>query len=330
MATAKTSDHARPGIAGKPTTRTPANVVVIIPALNEEASLPGVLARLRDIGLGRIRVVDNGSRDRTAEAARQGGAEVVSEPRLGYGHACWTGCEKLPSDVEWILFCNADGSDDLARVPALLAVADGETEFVLGVRTPGEAGNDHLTASQRFGNKLATTLIRLFWSARYSDLGPLRLISRRAFERLNLQDRGFGWTVEMQVRTVEENVKVREVPVENFLRTGGVSKISGTFKGTIQAGTIILSTIATLWFKRPGVQRGLTWLSALLLLSGAVAMRPFGDFSVSGQCAAPPCRRGHHGRRLRCGLDVAETGARSLVGRGGGRASHSAVHGFGQ
>lgn len=259
-----------------------ANVLVVIPALNEQASLPGVITRLRELGLNRVRVVDNGSRDHTAEVARRCGAEVVSEPRQGYGQACWTGCENLPVEVEWILFCNADGSDDIERVPVLLAATDGGAEFILGARSADDDGKDHLTASQRFGNRLATTLIRLLWRTDYADLGPLRLISRRAFEKLSLQDRGFGWTVEMQVRAAEERIKVREVAVRNFPRSAGVSKISGTVKGSVQAGTIILSTIASLWLKRQCVQRVLAWLSTLLLLAGAAAMLPFGDFAVVG------------------------------------------------
>lgn len=228
----------------------PAQVVVVIPALNEEASLPRVIAHLHELGLNRIRVVDNGSSDRTAEVARTCGTEVIDEPRRGYGQACWTGCENLPPDAEWILFCNADGSDDIERVPAMLHTTGGQAELVLGTRTTGDDGHDNLTPSQRFGNKLAVTLIRLLWGANYADLGPMRLISRRAFERLNLQDRGFGWTVEMQVRAAEEGVQVAEVPVRNFPRSAGVSKISGTVKGSVQAGTIILATIAALWFKR--------------------------------------------------------------------------------
>lgn len=259
-----------------------AQVVVVIPALDEEASLPRVIEGLRGLGLNRIRVVDNGSRDRTAEIARQCGAEVIVEPRRGYGQACWTGCQNLPSDVQWILFCNADGSDDIERVPELMRATRGKVELVLGVRTADANGQDHLTPAQRFGNELATSLVRLLWSAKYADLGPLRLISRRAFERLNMRDRGFGWTVEMQVRAAEESLNVKEVPARNFARSAGVSKISGTVKGGIQAGTIILSTIAALWLKRSGVQRALAWLSALLLMTGATAVLPFGDFKVVG------------------------------------------------
>ena len=231
------------------------NVVVVIPALNEEASLPQVITRLRQVGLNCIRVVDNGSQDRTAAVAQRCGAEVIREPRRGYGQACWTGCQNLPAEVEWILFCNADGSDDLEGIPQLLAATEGGAEFVLGARTANVDGKDYLTAVQRFGDKLAVTLMWLLWGARYADLGPLRLISRRAFERLKMQDRGFGWTVEMQVRAVEVGVRTAQVQVRNFPRHAGVSKISGTFKGSVQAGTIILATIGVLWLKRRQIQR---------------------------------------------------------------------------
>lgn len=228
------------------------NVIVVVPALNEEASLSSVIERLHRAGMARIRVVDNGSRDRTAEVARRCGSELIIEPRHGYGQACWTGCQNLPPDAEWILFCNADGSDDIERVPRLLdATADG-AEFVLGKRVAGEDGHDHLALPQRFGNALAVGLIQLLWGVRQGDLGPLRLISRRAFEGLQLRDRGFGWTVEMQVRAVEVGLRIVEVPVRNFPRYAGVSKISGTIKGSIQAGTIILSTIVFLWLRRSG------------------------------------------------------------------------------
>lgn len=227
----------------------PDDVIVVIPALDEEASLPQVITRLRQVGLNHICAVDNGSRDRTVEVARQYGAEVIVEPRRGYGQACWTGCQNLPAGGQWILFCNADGSDDIERVPELMRATEGSAEFVLGVRTADTNGHDHLTPSQRFGNKLATLMIRMLWSTKYGDLGPLRLISRRAFERLNMQDRGFGWTVEMQVRAAEEHLVVKEVPVRNFARSAGISKISGTIKGSLQAGAVILSTIAALWWR---------------------------------------------------------------------------------
>lgn len=257
-----------------------ANVVVVIPAFNEEVSLPEVIARLNRIRLGRIRVVDNGSSDRTAEVARQYGAEVICEPRRGYGQACWTGCKNLPQDAEWVLFCNADGSDDIERVPTMMH-ATKHAEFVLGNRLAEVGGLDYLTNVQRLGNKLIATLVRWLFAGNYADLGPLRLISRRAYERLKMQSRGFGWTVEMQVRATEEGVSTCEIAVRNFPRTGGASKISGTAKGTIQAGTSMLCTLTLLWLKRPSVQTALSYLAALLLVVGTALMLPFGDLAIA-------------------------------------------------
>ncbi|TAM83392.1 MAG: glycosyltransferase family 2 protein [Acidobacteria bacterium] len=255
------------------------NVIVVIPALNEEVSLPEVISRLKRIRLGRIRVVDNGSSDRTAEVAWRCGAEVISEPRRGYGQACWAGCENLPPDAEWILFCNADGSDDIERVPAMMR-ATRRAEFVLGNRLAEMGGAGYLTKVQRFGNRLITALIRWLFKEDYSDLGPLRLISRRAYEGLKVQSRGFGWTVEMQVRAAEEGTSTCEIPVRNFPRMAGAPKISGTVMGTIQAATSMLCTLASLWLKRPFVQRALSYLAASLLLVGTSMMLPFGDFAV--------------------------------------------------
>ncbi len=278
---------------------TPANVAVVIPALNEEDSLPGVIGRLRKLGFNRIRVVDNGSDDNTAAVARRCEAEVASEPRRGYGQACWAGCENLPLGVQWILFCNADGSDDLERVPELLAATERGPEFVLGARTAGDDGRDHLTASQRFGNRLATALIRLLWNADYTDLGPLRLISRRAFERLNVQDRSFGWTVEMQVRAAEEKIRVREVAVCNFPRRGGASKISGAIKGSIQAGAIILSTITGLWLKRTGMRRVIAVFPRSSCRSERMLMMPFENLAIVGRVQRFLIGAGVLKRRLR-------------------------------
>ncbi len=222
-------------------------VLTVIPALNEEESIPLVLDRLRRAGLSRVRVVDNGSTDGTAEAARAGGAEVIREPRRGYGQACWTGSSDLPGDVHWILFCNADGSDDLEAVEELLSLGALGAELVVGCRTKQRRG---LTPAQRFGNRLASTLIRLGWGRCSPDLGPLRLVSRSAFERLKLADRGFGWMVEMEIRAVEERLTVATLPVRNHPRLAGRSKISGTLKGGVAAGTVILSTIARMWLTR--------------------------------------------------------------------------------
>lgn len=223
--------------------------MVIIPALNEEATIGRVIAELRSHGFLRVRVVDNGSSDQTTSKARLAGAEVVSEPRRGYGRACWTALQNLPADAEWILFCDGDGSSDLRDLERLLLTTRW-ADFVLGDRTKNSANRSAMTSAQRFGNALATTLIRWGWRYRYADLGPLRLIRRESLDRVAMRDRGFGWTVEMQVRAVEIGLRIREVQVRYRPRQGGVSKISGTIKGTLRAGVVIIATIGRLFLAK--------------------------------------------------------------------------------
>lgn len=258
-------------------------VQVIIPALDEAATIGAVVAGLRALGLSRICVVDNGSQDRTAELARLAGAEVIVESRRGYGQACWTGSQNRSADVEWLLFADADGSDQLADVLRLIEAAASGADFVLGDRRARPEARAVMTPVQRFGNGLATTLIRWGWGRSYHDLGPLRLVRRSLYERIAMEDRGFGWTIEMQVRAVELGARIVELPVGYLRRQGGRSKISGTVKGSVQAGTIILGTLAKLWLRRrasgQAVWRG---LSGILLTAGALMMLPFGDFARLG------------------------------------------------
>lgn len=251
----------------------PSAIQVIIPALNEEATIASVVSRLRQLGLERIRVVDNGSTDDTVERARGAGAETLIETRCGYGQACWTGSVGLPDEVEWILFCDADGSDDLGDIERLVAAAHAGADFVLGDRRSRTEARSVMTPVQNFGNALSVSLIRLGWGHRYRDLGPLRLIRRSLYERIAMRDRGFGWTIEMQVRAVELGARITELPVGYRRRQGGRSKISGTIKGSLQAGAIILSTIARLgWRRAPPFMRA----AAALVLLGACLMWPHG------------------------------------------------------
>jgi glycosyltransferase involved in cell wall biosynthesis len=228
----------------------PDSIQVIIPALNEEATIGAVVAALRAQGLGRIRVVDNGSTDGTAAVAGLAGAAVLHEPVPGYGRACWRGYRELGAEVRWVLFCDADGSDDLKDVARLLAAADGGADLVLGDRRARAEARAVMTPVQNWGNGLATTLIRWGWGHRYGDLGPLRLIRRDLLENIAMQDRGFGWTIEMQVRAVELGASIVELPVGYARRRGGRSKISGTVRGSVQAGTVILATLAKVAWRR--------------------------------------------------------------------------------
>jgi glycosyltransferase involved in cell wall biosynthesis len=226
-----------------------ARTLVIIPAHNEEECIGDVVRRLRGCGFERIRVVDNGSSDRTSERAAQAGAEVLRVPGRGYGLACWAGAERIPDGVEWILYCNADASDDSGAYGEFARLA-GEHDLILGARIhPDDRGT--MTLPQRFGNWLAPALIRWLWGRRFEDLGPQRAIRVDAYRRLGMKDRGFGWTVEMQVRAVQEGLRVVEIPVRTHPRPAGRSKISGNLRGSAAAGFVILKTI----FRLAGLPR---------------------------------------------------------------------------
>ena len=226
-----------------------ASILVVIPALNEAQSIGGVVARLQALGCREIRVVDNGSDDGTADEARAAGAGVVREPVRGYGMACWRGIQDMPADTRWILFCDADGCDDLEALPRLISAAQCGAEFVIANRLGRVQSLRNLTVPQRFGNRLATALIAVIWGVRFSDLGPMRLISRGLLDDIGMQDRGFGWTVEMQIRVAQLGRPFAEIPVTYHPRKYGRSKISGTVRGVVMAGSVILSTIArhALW-----------------------------------------------------------------------------------
>ena len=217
-------------------------VQVIIPAYNEEITVGGVIGRLQALGLSNIRVVDNASNDNTAAVAEKTGAEVIAEPIKGYGNACLAGYRTLSPDCEWVLFCDADGSDELERLPEFFHYTD-NFDFILANRRVSKSGRQAMTPVQNFGNAFAAFLIRLGWGFSYHDLGPLRLIRRHALESINMLDRNFGWTVEMQIRALEYGLRIKEVPMGYLPRQGGQSKISGTLSGTIKAGSKILWTV---------------------------------------------------------------------------------------
>jgi glycosyltransferase involved in cell wall biosynthesis len=225
------------------------NILVIIPVLNEEDTIAQVIDALHKQGLMNVQVIDNGSSDRSKVKALDAGAEVIDEPRGGYGQACWQGLQAIPDGIEWILFCDGDGSDDFSKLPLFFEQRD-RLDFILGNRRATAPGRASMTPVQQFGNGLATTLIWLGWGFRYRDLGPLRLIRRSALAQIQMQDRGFGWTVEMQVRAIETGLRIDEYPVNYHPRQGGRSKISGTLRGSVQAGVIILSTLGRLYCRR--------------------------------------------------------------------------------
>lgn len=218
---------------------------VVIPALNEERSLPLVLADLPRPPVRRVVVADNGSSDGTARVARKGGAEVVDAPRRGYGSACLAGLDHLrktgPPDI--VVFVDADWSDHPEELPRLIApILAGEADLVIGSRILGSREPGALLPQARAGNLIACGLIRLLYRHRFTDLGPFRAIRWDALERLGMSDPNFGWTAEMQVKALRKGLRCAEVPV-SYRRRVGVSKITGTMTGTVRAGYKILWTV---------------------------------------------------------------------------------------
>lgn len=231
-----------------------ARIGVVIPALNEELAIGNVV---RDIPawVDIIVVADNGSHDRTADVARAAGATVVHESERGYGAACLAGIATADA-VDILVFVDGDYSDHVEDMAAVVdPIIDRSLDFVLVSRALGEREAGALTPQQQFGNWLATRLIRLFWGVAYTDLGPFRAIRRTELQRLGMIDRNYGWTVEMQIKAAEAGLKFAEIP-GRYRRRIGVSKVSGTVKGTIMAGTKILLIIARHALRRQRVQTG--------------------------------------------------------------------------
>jgi glycosyltransferase involved in cell wall biosynthesis len=226
-------------------------IALIIPALNEEESIGRQLLEIPQGLFAQIIVVDNGSTDGTAEAARNAGAQVVWEPRRGYGHACQTGLAHLRPEISAVVFMDADLSNTPRDVERLIArFRQGEWDMVVGSRVPGKAEPRALTSVQHFGNWLTTRLIRWIWGVQFTDLGPLRIVSRKALERLALRDPDFGWNVEMQIKAAQLRLRCTEIPVDSRRRRFGRSKISGTIIGSIRAGTKILWTVCRCRYKQ--------------------------------------------------------------------------------
>ena len=217
-------------------------VAVIIPAQNEADAIGKVLAEI-PTWVDQIVVADNGSSDSTAAVARAAGATVVCERQPGYGAACLAGIATV-EEADIIVFLDGDYSDYPQEMAQLVdPIAFGSSELVIGSRVTGIREPGALQPQQRWGNWLATTLIRMIWRGRYTDLGPFRAIDANGLAALKMTDRNFGWTVEMQIRALEEGLRVIEVPVR-YRRRVGTSKISGTVRGVVLAGSKILYVIA--------------------------------------------------------------------------------------
>ncbi|MEL7539211.1 MAG: glycosyltransferase family 2 protein [Pseudomonadota bacterium] len=229
-------------------------VAVIVPAYNEAPAIGAVVNDILSLSgksnsqpvVDALIVADNGSHDDTAGIAALGGATVVREPQKGYGAACLAGIAALP-DVDVVVFVDGDRSVDVSELPTLLdALIDG-ADVVIGSRALGRQQPGSMTIVQHYGNRLAAWLLTRFWGTPVTDLGPFRALSLDALHKLNMQDRAFGWTVEMQIKALRGGMRVVEVPVTNNRRIGQ-SKVSGTLRGTIGASSTILGMIARCGF----------------------------------------------------------------------------------
>ncbi len=227
----------------------PSRISVIIPVFNEQDAIEKVIGDIPSHLPTEIIVVDNGSTDQTAKLAAAMGARIVRENRRGYGSACLAGIAAA-NDPDIVVFLDGDYSDHPNEMPDLIApILEKRADLVIGSRVRGNSEPGALMIQARFGNRLATSLIKILFGVSYTDLGPFRAIRYLALLDLNMRDKTFGWTVEMQVKAAKQALIIQEVPV-SYRKRIGVSKITGTLKGTLKAGWKILFTIFRYWFTR--------------------------------------------------------------------------------
>ena len=226
-------------------------VKVIIPAYNEAPAISKVIGDIPNF-VQEIIVVDNGSTDPTSEVAKRAGATVLIEPNKGYGFACLKGIEYIQNSnqkTDIIVFIDGDYSDYPQQMSEIIApILNQNIDFVLGSRKKNLSAKGAMLPQQRFGNWLATNLMRLFFDSKFTDLGPFRAIKYQVLQQLSMKDKTYGWTIEMQLKILKQNFTYMEVPVKYRNRIG-VSKVSGTLKGTIFAGVKILTWIFKYSFK---------------------------------------------------------------------------------
>ncbi len=227
----------------------PPRISVIIPVFNEQDAIEKVIGDIPDKLPTEIIVVDNGSTDQTAKLAAAMGARIIRENRRGYGSACLAGIAAT-NEPDIVVFLDGDYSDHPNEMPDLIApILENRADLVIGSRVLGNSEPGALMIQARFGNRLATSLIKILFGVSYTDLGPFRAIRYLALLDLNMRDKTFGWTVEMQVKAAKQALKIQEVPV-SYRKRIGVSKITGTLKGTLKAGWKILFTIFKYWLTK--------------------------------------------------------------------------------
>jgi glycosyltransferase involved in cell wall biosynthesis len=219
-------------------------VSVIIPALNEEEPIAGVVRECLATGLpDEVVVVDNGSSDRTAERARDAGARVVTAPR-GYGRACAAGVRAVSPEGDIVVFLDGDGSDMPALMNQLVdPIARGTHDFVIGSRTRGQREPGSMNFQQIWSGWIAGLILRLLYGVRYTDMSPFRAIRYDVLAKLDMREQTYGWNLEMQMKVARAGLRILEIPVNHRRRAGGQSKVSGTMRGTIIAGARIIATL---------------------------------------------------------------------------------------
>ena len=219
-------------------------VSVIIPALNEEEPIAGVVHEVAATNVPvEIIVVDNDSTDRTAQRAREAGARVVKAPR-GYGRACAAGVAALRPECDIVVFLDGDGSDCPEFITQLVGpIAAGTHDFVIGSRTRGQREAGSMNFQQVLSGRIAGAVLRWLYGVRYTDMCPFRAIRRDALERLGMRERTYGWNLEMQMKAARAGLRILELPVNHRRRAGGESKVSGTLRGTFVAGARIIATL---------------------------------------------------------------------------------------
>ncbi len=228
-------------------------ITVLIAALNEEEPIGGVVREVLAASwrplLRECLVVNNGSTDRTAEVARAAGARVVEQPVRGYGRALAAGVAHADPASDILVFLDGDGSDNPEEVPLLLnPVLEGRIDFAIASRTRGKREPGSMLPSQIFAGRLAGAAMRLLYGVRYSDMGSMRVITRRAFESLHMQEETYGWNLEMQMKAARAGLRILEVPVVCRRRRGGVSKVAGSVSGSIKAAYRILLVLTRIAF----------------------------------------------------------------------------------
>ncbi len=246
-----------PAVAEQPIALNPVlgatRVAIAIPALNEEASIAGVVAGIARALASRVIVADGGSSDATVARAKEAGAQVIDAGQ-GYGRACWRATQAA-QDAEIMVFMDGDGADDPASLMALIEpIRRGEYDFVIGSRALGQREPGSIAWHQIAAGALAGSAMRLLYGVRYTDMCAFRAIRRQCLLDLGMREMGYGWNVEMQMRAAQTGLRVLEIPVPYHCRTGGTSKVAGSWRGSLRAGLRILATFCRV-AARPAARR---------------------------------------------------------------------------